>query len=784
MQTLEGTQLGNYDVIRRIRVGGMGAVYEGRQRTAFGRQVAIKVILGDYADDRDMRRRFAREARTIAQLHHPHILPLIEFGEQDGLLYLVMPFIEGGTLTSFLRQELPDLQDIATIFLQLLDAVEYAHEKGLIHRDIKSSNVLLDARRGGKPYVYLADFGLVRTLRAAQSDEVGQPIPLDQVPGTPHYMAPEQTRGIVTQSTDIYALGVLLYQMLTGELPYDDPDDVAVVKMHLYSPIPSPCERDASIPIELGEVAQTAMAKRPEQRFASVAQMRQAFQEAIEEPASHITEDDPEIDVLTPRIMDIQTPHPGPRRQRPPGPLPLPISPRYHQSLRQSRVMRPPRNPSIPLYRAELPQDTVVHIPEQIAIRHRRAVVSPPSRSTHRRAAKGGRKRGHPALLVPVVLLIPVALIILLVFLRVFGVYLFPANVPLVGAPDATVSVTVKSQTISNSYLLMASSGVPQPDVTTRALPDRLLSVVVSGSRVEPASGSQTIPGKQASGILLFDNSSHQYVMEQQGMQFTASNGVVVAIMQDVAIPPRSNGDDGTATAPAVAAEQGVNGNITADALYTTCCNGLIISNPQPFSGGVNESVVHIVAQADLDNASKTLSAGLQRNALQQLQGQLATDEVEAGKPAVSVQITSDKPVGTQTDTVNVQVHLTAKVVAYNAESARQIAEELIIRQAAQQLGNDYQLKDTLIVASPVVTSQESSGVIYLSVAAQGLWLYHLTQQQIDQWRQSIKGATLPLAQTYISTQAGVASVKIQLPFGMDHLPTSLDQILIVLVNE
>jgi serine/threonine protein kinase len=120
-------QLGNYDVVRRIRAGGMGAVYEGRQRSAFGRRVAIKVILGSYATDREMRRRFAREARTIAQLHHPHILPLIEFGDEQRILYLVMPFIEGGTLTGYLRRFLPDLSDVAAIFLQLLDAVEYAH---------------------------------------------------------------------------------------------------------------------------------------------------------------------------------------------------------------------------------------------------------------------------------------------------------------------------------------------------------------------------------------------------------------------------------------------------------------------------------------------------------------------------------------------------------------------------------------------------------------------------------------------------------------------------------
>src|SRR4030088_408250 len=260
MLALEGKQLGNYEVVRRIRVGGMGAVYEGKQRTAFDRRVAIKVILGNYATDRDMRRRFVREARTIARLHHPHILPLIEFGDEQGILYLVMPFIEGGTLTSYLHRSLPDLSEVAAIYQQLLDAVEYAHDAGLIHRDIKSSNVLLEQRRSGPPYIYLADFGLVRTSRRTELEQIGKPIPLDQVPGTPHYMAPEQTRGIVTTSTDIYALGVLLYQMLVGELPYNDPDEVKVIKMHMYAPIPSPCDRDASIPFELGEVVQTAMA--------------------------------------------------------------------------------------------------------------------------------------------------------------------------------------------------------------------------------------------------------------------------------------------------------------------------------------------------------------------------------------------------------------------------------------------------------------------------------------------------------------------------------------------
>nr|MBA2395463.1 serine/threonine protein kinase [Ktedonobacteraceae bacterium] len=292
MLSLEGKQLGNYDVIRRIRVGGMGAVYEGRQRTAFDRRVAIKVILGNYAEDRDMRRRFAREARTVARLHHPHILPLIEFGDEQGILYLVMPFIDGGTLTSYLRRSLPPLGEVAAIYQQLLDAVEYAHDEGLIHRDIKSSNVLLEMRRSGPPYVYLADFGLVRTLRQAEAEQEGKPIPLDQVPGTPHYMAPEQTRGIVTPQTDIYALGVLLYQLLTGDLPYNDPDDIRVIQMHLSAPIPQPSAFDSSIPIELDDVVSNAMAKRQDMRYKTVAELRRAFLAAINGPIETVAEEE------------------------------------------------------------------------------------------------------------------------------------------------------------------------------------------------------------------------------------------------------------------------------------------------------------------------------------------------------------------------------------------------------------------------------------------------------------------------------------------------------------
>ncbi|GAC1567562.1 MAG: hypothetical protein NVS3B14_13970 [Ktedonobacteraceae bacterium] len=745
MQTLEGTQLGNYDVMRRIRAGGMGAVYEGRQRTAFGRRVAIKVILGSYAADREMRRRFLREARTIARLHHPHILQLIEFGEQDRLLFLVMPFIEGGTLTGYLRRELPDLQDISAIFLQLLDAVEYAHEEGLVHRDIKSSNVLLDTRRGGRPYAYLADFGLVRTSQNLELEETGKPIPLDQVPGTPHYMAPEQTRGIVTPAADIYALGVLLYQMLTGELPYDDPDDVKVVKMHLYAPIPSPCESDASVPPELGEVVRVAMAKHPEQRFASVAEMRAAFSMAIEGPLARITEDDPQIDVVLP----------------PP----------------------PPRRPSVPL---SPPEQKI----QPLAVPGRRRTHAWPPLSplvpVRPRTGRSKRQKNRCfALAVVGATIVPVFLILVLVLPRALGINLFPVGFPLVGAsPVATVSVTVKSQPVQDTYLLMASPQVTQPDLSTRAIPDRLLTVTVSSSRETATTGTQTIPGAQASGTLFFDNSSRQSYFLQNGTPFMENTGAQILLTQSVTIPPRKDGADGTIFAPAVAAVPGAAGNIAANALSTTCCNSqVVVSNPQAFGGGVDPRIVHIVSQADLDVVRNALSPGLEKRALQEIQSQLAANEVMAASPAFITQALPDQPVGTLSDTVNVRVNIMATVTAYIAQSARQVAEQLLDEKAVQELGSSYELKDPPIAANPVVTSQEKNGVIYLQVAAHGLWVYQITQHQTDLWRQSIKGATPQLAQAFLIQQPGVTGAQIQLPFGTNHLPSSVDQISIVLLN-
>jgi hypothetical protein len=207
------------------------------------------------------------------------------------------------------------------------------------------------------------------------------------------------------------------------------------------------------------------------------------------------------------------------------------------------------------------------------------------------------------------------------------------------------------------------------------------------------------------------------------------------------------------------------------------------VTNPQPFAGGVDPRLVHVVTQADLDGVRNALYQQLQRQALQQLQKQLVANEVEAAQPNYVSKVVSDSGPGTQVDEVKVQVSVSATTFVYNIVTARQVAEQLLYKQARVLLDSNYQLKGAPTIANPVIVQQGSKGVIYLSVSAHGLWMYTISSQQISRWQQSIKGATPTLARTYLVSQAGVADAQIQLPFGADHLPVSIDQIKIALVG-
>jgi len=283
MKGIEGLTLGRYELRRRIAQGGMAEVYLGYDRRV-RRQVAVKVL---YGRDEPFVRRFEREALAVGALSHNHILPLYDFGEQSPWYYLVMPYVDGCTLRDYLvRQKRLTLEEAASFLNQIASALQYAHDHGVVHRDVKPSNILL--RSDG--YAYLVDFGLAKAMQSAEVlTSAGAMV------GTPEYMAPEQSNGLSDYRSDIYSLGIILYQMLTGQLPFLAESPVAVSLKHIQSVPVSPRTLNSTIPAGIEEVILKAMAKSPEERYQAAHDLSTAFWKALQheicqDPAATRTE--------------------------------------------------------------------------------------------------------------------------------------------------------------------------------------------------------------------------------------------------------------------------------------------------------------------------------------------------------------------------------------------------------------------------------------------------------------------------------------------------------------
>jgi class 3 adenylate cyclase len=267
-----GSTLAGYEIEDVAGRGGMGIVYRARDR-ALARTVALKVITPELAADARFRERFLREVRLAASLEHPHILPVYGAGNEDGQLYFAMRYVEGDDLGQVLRQR--PLQPRATleVVAQLAAALDAAHARRLVHRDVKPGNVLLDA--AGE--AYLCDFGLARPATPG-----GGPTRTGELLGTPDYLAPEQIREApVDHRTDQYALGCVLYECLVGEPPFPRSSGLQILWAHMYEEVPSACERRPDLPAGLDDVIATALAKNPDDRYGSCSELAQATREAL-----------------------------------------------------------------------------------------------------------------------------------------------------------------------------------------------------------------------------------------------------------------------------------------------------------------------------------------------------------------------------------------------------------------------------------------------------------------------------------------------------------------------
>jgi eukaryotic-like serine/threonine-protein kinase len=253
---------GRYDLEELVGSGGMSSVYRAHDRL-LERTVALKILHEQFTSDDAYVERFRREARAVAQLAHPNIVTVIDRGEQDGRQFIVFEYVDGMNLKELMTQEGPvSPREAIELALQVARGLSFAHESGLVHRDVKPQNVLLDADGRAK----VTDFGIAQSL-----DVKGMTI-TGTVMGTSNYIAPEQARGqAVDEQTDVYSLGCVLYELLVGEVPFEGDNFVAVAMRHVNDPVPSVRDVRPDVPPRLDWAIQTAMAKDHDERFDSMA---------------------------------------------------------------------------------------------------------------------------------------------------------------------------------------------------------------------------------------------------------------------------------------------------------------------------------------------------------------------------------------------------------------------------------------------------------------------------------------------------------------------------------
>ena len=272
MSQLIGSNLGSYRIIEQIGMGGMATIYKGFD-PSMERYVAIKVLPSHFNESPEFVERFKREARVIANLEHPNILPVYSYGEQDGITYIAMRYLPAGTLKNLLEKGKLSLSDIAKLIREIASALDFAHDRDVIHRDIKPSNILIDQ----SGIAYLMDFGLAKIM-AGSTDLTTS----GAILGTPDYIAPEQALGQeITSKADIYALGVMLYEMVTGRVPFQADTPMAVAFKHVHDPLPLPREINPDISYAVENIILKALAKDPLNRYERANDLSNAFAKEV-----------------------------------------------------------------------------------------------------------------------------------------------------------------------------------------------------------------------------------------------------------------------------------------------------------------------------------------------------------------------------------------------------------------------------------------------------------------------------------------------------------------------
>jgi serine/threonine protein kinase len=267
-----GENIGPYQIVEQLGQGGMATVYKA-YHASLDRYVALKALHPAFNEDKTFASRFQREARVVAKLEHPNIVPVYDYAEHEGRPYLIMKFIEGDTLKARMTEKHLNSEEIKKVVDAVGGALSYAHKQGVLHRDIKPSNVLV-ATDG---QIYLADFGLARIAQSGEST-----MSSDSIMGTPQYISPEQAMGKkdLDARTDLYSFGVMLYEMVVGQVPFSADTPFAIIHDHIYTPLPLPRKVNPQVPEQVERVLLKSLAKERSDRYDDAVTMIQAFKDA------------------------------------------------------------------------------------------------------------------------------------------------------------------------------------------------------------------------------------------------------------------------------------------------------------------------------------------------------------------------------------------------------------------------------------------------------------------------------------------------------------------------
>ncbi|GAC1360311.1 MAG: hypothetical protein NVSMB38_44180 [Ktedonobacteraceae bacterium] len=814
MANLTGQQFGNYRLVRLLGQGGFADVYLA-EHIHLASQVAIKILqirlVGDALDQ------FRNEGRSIASLIHPNIVRVFDFDVKDDIPFLVMDYAPNGTL----RQRYPKGSVLSAVsilphFKQVALALQYAHDHKLIHRDIKPENMLL----GANGEVLLSDFGLVLSAQSTGSQTT------KEMAGTLPYMAPEQINGKPRAASDQYALGIILYEWLSGDRPFSG-SLIEIATQHLMTP-PAPLYgKVPGVSLAIQEVVFTALAKEPLQRFASMQEFVAAF-EKVSQAELHASSSLPAVPsiaaaventssypssastyIKTPSSNDsqqstvINTPdHPQPpaitspndsqlptvpsRPRSPQVPLVPPIQ--SGQSVQSSNPLSASQ-PAIPTGGADTNQTGVQPtIP---------AIISNAGYQTPQ------RRKGRAGLII---------LSLLLIIALVVGGVTYAVNTtrgrttsttgPVPATSATTVTITPASTDLKNTYTISAVIG--KPDATQHQVEARLLSSPTSPqSKTVNATGVKVIaPGTQAQGLLWIFN---------VGSPVTLSSGTVIpngpfengkdyspkidmVLDETVTVPSGTISVKGQITVHAHVSKVGTIGNMAmltgnTGFYHCFCVNGptayYYIDNVSyggvdaSFSGGQDQQRSSVVQQSDIDGATNALESAYKPDAQQALQGQVHANEHFVGTPTCNPNVRSDHNAGDVATTVTVTVTFTCTGKVYDQQGALAMAQQWLKQDAAKNPGTAYMLVGK-IVPTPEQATDTGQGTIAIPVTAEGVWAFQFSDAQKAQLAHLLAGKSKNDAQSILQGQQGVKQADIQLSGGnSETLPSNPSQITI-----